>query len=384
MEPQEIEIAQAKNAKRGGMLNALTSLRFFAAFLVFLWHITYFTGPGPAYLFQVGYIGVGFFYLLSGFILTYVYFEKLKRKSTQEIKKFYIARIAKIYPIHFLTMVASIPLVLMSAQYVFPDFTSWNLILAGVANLTLTQSWIPFNTINFSFNGVAWSISDEMFFYALFPLLILLIAKLKPLLRARNTLLLAIGIWIVLLFVFMSQSSSIDDWKLYIFPVARIPDFMIGILIGVLYLNTRNSKALKEFKRKTNFTWLEAGSLVLIVAAIGLSIFMPQSIRFSLWLIPFWSIIIFVFAQERGRITKFLAKKPLVFLGEISFSFYMSHQLVQRYVDLLKLTPVASVVLSGVITIAISSLLFLIIEEPARVRLKQWLEKALIRRKTKA
>ena len=127
-------------------------------------------------------------------------------------------------------------------------------------------------------------------------------------------------------------------------------------------------------------TYIEIATVAALVVGFALSIFMPQSLRFGLWLMPFWVLIIIVFAQQKGLLSKFLSKRPLVFLGEISFSFYMIHFLVIRYLAELQLHNVAMVILSLVMAIALSAVLYLAYEEPLRIRLKQFLESKLISR----
>ncbi|WP_041064256.1 acyltransferase family protein [Cohnella kolymensis] len=59
--------------------------------------------------YQFGYVGVSFFFVLSGFILFYNYHSQFTAFKMPSIKRFYIARIAKIYPVHLLTLVLAIP-----------------------------------------------------------------------------------------------------------------------------------------------------------------------------------------------------------------------------------------------------------------------------------
>ena len=145
-------------------LDALTGLRFVAAFAVFLHHANFrfkvvdYHGP-------MGAQAVSFFFVLSGFILTYVYHDRLKPEN---VRKFLFTRWARIWPLHatcFLIYYALAP-----NESIFGEF--WDPV-RKLSHLLLLQSWVPLQRWVLSHNGVAWSISTEMFFYLMFPLLFL-------------------------------------------------------------------------------------------------------------------------------------------------------------------------------------------------------------------
>lgn len=362
-------------AQKADMLNALTSFRFLAALLVFVWHMHIMANLTDKY--QLGYVGVGFFYLLSGFILTYVYYTKLASGSASAIKKFYIARIAKIYPTHLLTMIASIPLFIGTVKALFPEHTKMHFAeLLGV-NLTLLQSYVSSNMVNFSFNGVAWSISVEMFFYALFPILVYLLGRYASKLSVGRLILMAVLVWISLCIVVAPVHAVIDDWRLYIFPPVRLPEFIIGIILGLIYIKPQDKVSNSTYSRRRG-TAYEVLSLGALGVGIGLSPLMPQSLHFAAWLVPFLAVVIYVFSQQRGYISQFLGHKLLVYLGEISFSFYMLHQLVIRYVGLFGLARTSAIVISLLVSVTLSAVVYRFYEEPMRVRVKRWLEKCLV------
>ncbi len=369
----------AVTTDKKGMLDALTSFRFIAAFMVFVWHSHVFHSSLIRY--ELGYVGVGFFYMLSGFILTYVYFEKLKKKNINNIKKFYIARVAKLYPVHIVTFLASIPFFLETVKSVFPEHTKLTVLGVAISNLSLTQSYFPSGDVNFSFNGVAWSISVELFFYALFPVIIFMLVRYHRYLTVKRLLIIMSALWIVLMMFYLPQQSYLDDWKFYVFPIARLPDFVMGVFLGMIFLRLGNAKIAQRLVEKANFTWLEIASISLLILSIILSPIFPQSVRFSLTLMPFWAAIIFVFAHQKGAISRIFTIRPLIFLGEISFSFYMTHLLVIAYLSQLGYSVELTALLSLVSAVLISSILYLFFEEPMRVWLKHFLESRLVYRR---
>lgn len=136
-------------------LNALTSLRFFAAAIIVLYHSQGNFGIAenawPAFNLSQG---VSFFFILSGFILTYVY-PSLKHIGT---RRFWLARVARIWPAHvaaFILLFALLPVSLRSAA---AGPTAYNFPVA-VLNLLLVHAWIPIQSNIVSFNSVTWSLS---------------------------------------------------------------------------------------------------------------------------------------------------------------------------------------------------------------------------------
>lgn len=126
------------------MLRSLTSLRFFAAMLVVLSHL-------PGARFTEGYTGVTFFFVLSGFILSYNYAGRLDG-TPRQARSFWISRVARVYPLHFLTMLVALPAAFLSSD------TTLAFLGRLTAQLSLTQAAIPASDIYFSFNHPAWSL----------------------------------------------------------------------------------------------------------------------------------------------------------------------------------------------------------------------------------
>ena len=147
----------------------LTSLRFFAAALVFILHAD---NHGLVSLESFSYFdlskAVSFFFLLSGFVLTYAYGNRRIYLS-----KFYISRFLRIWPITFLSLLLTL---LLLPDYIYlpgplSQFSHGSVLLT---NILCIQSLIPIPSFYFSFNAVAWSVSVELIFYALFPFLTVL------------------------------------------------------------------------------------------------------------------------------------------------------------------------------------------------------------------
>ena len=169
------------------MISPLTSLRFLFALMVFGAHI-YTIDPYFDHLFyKEGFVGVNFFFILSGFIIAYTYRDRLlEQKST--LREFWVARIARIYPLHLLTLGISICV----GGYISSDLIDW--IKHFVANLFLLQPFIPAADYFFSFNSPSWSLGCEQLFYFLFPFIIGCLGKKNRILYLVGVLVIAIPI----------------------------------------------------------------------------------------------------------------------------------------------------------------------------------------------
>ncbi|WP_207848103.1 MULTISPECIES: acyltransferase [unclassified Pseudomonas] len=311
---------------RAKQINTLTSLRFFAAALVVIFHSKHsFGGFSFADTFALTQ-AVSMFYVLSGFILAHTH---KTITSGRELGMFYASRFARIWPLHLVTAVVVI-FIMKHYSYSIPI---WDTIL----NFTLLQSWVPNQATYFSLNGVSWSLSNEIFFYAIFPLLILNIEK-----TWKIKLAITIAITATMLVSFKDSDGALMTWSTYISPLTRLSEFMLGIAAYQIYLKT--------FKESQTSTALFSGLELIAVLFAGFAMWAPNLHLFSNLPgklntpVTIWSIncggalafafLIVVLAQQRGIISKVLQIRPLVYLGEISFALYMVHQIVIRVFDM--------------------------------------------------
>jgi len=154
---------------------ALTSLRFFAALHVLLFHTRAMGAVfGPVWfqrLSSIGYTGVTFFFVLSGFILVYTYSGR-----SVTAKKFWSARFARVYPAYAFALLLTLPFFLYGVAHFreiglpFMAFETAHIKIAAGLEVLLLQSWVPPAAL--SWNAVGWSLSVEAFFYLLFPFLL--------------------------------------------------------------------------------------------------------------------------------------------------------------------------------------------------------------------
>jgi len=335
----------------------LTTLRFPAAGAIVLSHYLTLLNL-PTWYFENLSLGVSFFYVLSGFILYYNYSE-LKNRTA-----FWVARVARIWPIHLIT--CGLVLSCLPFNYIL-GHDHWYYTLP--LNLLLVQAWVPFKGSVFSFNGVAWSLSVEAFFYLSFPLLLILLK------RCGWWVLLCGSFSLGLLAFLLAQHFLPDRIDFgYYFPVCRLFEFILGMATCAWWL-----KASHVGKNVRLWSVWELGSLV--IANLFVLVVAPVFTQFlalspvERWMItPFtglsFALIIWVFAHQAGFFSRLFSTRMLVQLGEVSFSLYMCHQIVLRFLQIRTSAAAAPwevfFALYLTISIALSYLLFYLVETPAR------------------
>ncbi|NGY62804.1 acyltransferase [Lentzea sp. NEAU-D13] len=299
-------------------------MRFVAAAMVFVFHGSLeflFRTPEVGFLYMIatstaGFVGVSFFFILSGFVLTY------SARPGDTKGNFFRRRFAKILPNHVVTFVAAIVLLLVFRQAVDPA--------SAVANLFLVQSWIPDYDVLLSGNGVAWSLSVEAIFYLSFPFLLVLINKIRP---SRLWFYAGLTVLAVLLVPLLAKAllpstpvwpwgpaSYAQIWFVYNFPVTRLFEFALGIILARIVMTGR---------------WIGLGvkwGIALAFAGYVASLFVPFLYAFvGATIIPLALLIpAAAVADVKGRRT-FFARPSMVWLGEVSFAFYLVHRLVLTY-----------------------------------------------------
>lgn len=346
-------------------LRPLTALRFAAALLVFLWHVP--QTVVAAYTFSLGYAGVGFFFLLSGFILTYTYHGSFEGAlSAEAVRSFYAARIARVYPLLLATTLIMLAVLAGAGGFYWSDEPAHVRLAAALSQLLLLQSWFAAREIHFGINGPAWSLSVEAFFYALFPFLAHALFRAFRGASALRVIAAAAALWLALTVLEAPLRPQADDWRFYIFPPARLIDFVVGMMLGVAFL--RGGERRRGPLRPMS---LEIAALGAVALLVYVSPLVPRSLHFAAWLMPAWCCLILVFARGRGPIARLLAHPVPVRLGEISFAFYLSHLAVITLLARLLgrehalFTPVAFAA-----TLALSFALYHGVEQPLRGRVR--------------
>jgi peptidoglycan/LPS O-acetylase OafA/YrhL len=358
-------------AKRIPELPALSGIRFIAASWVFFSHVP--RMPGMEWLqtyvfFNLGTFGVSVFFVLSGFILTYNYAGVFEAGVTKgAFGRFLWDRLAKIYPIYLFTLLLCIPIQSIGNHRVW----SWP---ALFFQLTLTQCIYPGQQLKYTdyFNIPAWSISCEMLFYVLAPILIWLALGVK---RLPVLLLAAVILWPVGVFALGAPAEHFL-WPGRFGP-SRVPEFCLGIVTAVCY---------RRFSVNGRKNWiLIGGGLLLIVAGIAMSLKAPAYLANGPLAGPGAAFLIYGLAGGYGFLARWLSLPWIVLLGGSSFSFYLIHDPIIRVCRgifqhfHLNITGLSEALVVGgvlfVITQALSIVIFKKVELPIQKRLRGLIRK---------
>jgi peptidoglycan/LPS O-acetylase OafA/YrhL len=306
-------------------LRALTGLRFVAAFQVVVFHLgrwEHWQVPEALRAFGgAGFLAVTLFFVLSGFILTYTYLSP-GAPPTSGVE-LYLARFARIYPVYLLGLLIAAPL--FAGAHLKAGLPPWLLLAKAGLVLLMGQAYVP--QLALSWNPPAWSISVEMCFYILFPLIAprLLSCRLsRAVAIAAGGWLLAVGFAVAYtLFAPVPEDPLNHPWRSVVdyFPLLRLPDFVVGIVAGRLFLAADAADAAPP----RHVGWLLAVGLLVPALLVAQGEKFPELVRHGSLLAPCFALVVYALAFGRGPLAWVLASRPLVALGEGSYALYVLH-----------------------------------------------------------
>lgn len=352
-------------------LDTLTGLRFYAAFIVLLRHTVPELWPAPvlAQLAAIGPIGVGFFFVLSGFILTWTW------NPTVSTRAFYGRRIARIYPLHILTTVLAVGIFLAAGTAEVAN---------ALSSVFLLHAWGGEDWF-IGTNTPSWSLSVEAFFYLLAPFLIPVIAKLdhKRCLWVVLGAVSAMGLWTVAYAGATIMNLPVSPFSTYTNPVYRLGEFVIGIAIAS---STRSGWRLRVSFRSA-LALGAAGYIFLaavnwIIADYGPSLGNAVGLPFGVLDLMYLPVVCVLVAAAAGADLDGV-RTPLsgvwhVRLGQWSFALYLVQMIVVVAVaemvdapESLSLGGLLALLATIAVSVAISAGLFQWFEKPVESALRK-------------
>lgn len=301
---------------RAPRVESLTGLRWWAAFAVFAHHMTNFAALPVYGILSFGTFGVTFFFVLSGFVLTW--------SSSAQVspRTFWTRRWARIYPAYLVALIVAVPIFYSFGTGGEPWQKPFDIVAILLAVL-LIQGWSTSSNILFAGNPAGWTLTVEVLFYTLHPALQRFVARLtrRGALTGAGVILLITILW-RLVGVFFPAVVAVPE------PLLHLSDFLVGMCLAW---------ALRHgwvFRVPPLVGYLTGAALV--VGLYRLQTSAPDSAVAGA-ILPFTNelmmmacafLIVAVAARDLRGGRSILRTKVLVLLGDLSYSFYLVHATV--------------------------------------------------------
>lgn len=344
-----------------GFVPALTGIRAIAALWVLVAHyssflVDDFNFPRDSILqplFRSAYAGVDLFFVLSGFIIAYTYYDSFLTRSWRGSPDFWWKRFARIYPVYIVTTVLSAVMyavaIAVGHQFRNADGAVLNWPTA-ILNVMGIQEWFSVPSLN----GPAWSVSAELFAYMLFPAMAVLTIRVSH----RSSLAVLIGLFTLsLTLTYHQHLVSPRIWQVFF-------EFLTGFFTYRIFAQTTRATSY------ASTWWFRGGIWALVLVVVYLSGLYGREAHFAL--APLCAIVVWSYAQESGRKSR-LDSRTMVNLGLWSYSLYLIHRPLQGVASGLHLRSTGNALIDGllftlllVVAVASSWFLYRFVEEPAR------------------
>jgi len=374
---------------RGQHIRALTGIRFFAALWVVVYHVmrhnqelihSYY--PNAQCLVSpvtsAGVRGVDLFFMLSGFVLTWNYLDRMGESfSIRSTLHFLWLRLARVWPVYLVTLHLALAWIIFTL-YVghLPSPVADQLsAVSYVRQVVLVQLWFQPFFDGSSWDGPAWSISAEWLAYLLFGVLVLAIFRISRATRARGLLWLAIVASLPPALLLLATGHFYTPWS-------WLPRIIMQFTAGALACAAvRKLQPTDRARRIAGYL-----SLALGVGMVGILYFLDANpvpkVSDSSGLVDVLFVpLVMTLAIGVGTLPRLLSTRVMVYGGYISFSLYMVHELVHTAWNWftaqfeIVLTPSwsAKLIVVGVLGVAVlgAAALYHFVEEPARMRMRR-------------
>lgn len=364
---------------RSGEIKALTGLRIVASIWVVLFHFRpllweafpdFSSALKP--VLDRGAQGVDLFFILSGFVLTWNYLDKMGPSfSPRATLRFLWLRLARVWPVYLVTMHLAVLWVVFTL-YVGrfpPDNVDPFNATSYLRQLFLVQLWFEPYFDGTSWNGPAWSISAEWLAYLLFGGLVLVIFRIARATRARSLLLLAVAVSLPPVVLLLVSGHFYTPWS-------WLPRIVMQFTAGALAC-----AAVRKLHPGARTQRAAGYASILLLAAIVATLYhfdahpLPKNPDAGGVVDVLFVPLIVALAIGAGSLPRLLSGRVMIYLGQVSFAVYMTHELVhQAWIWTAKQFELTLTGTGGkflflgllVLVFALSSLLYHVVEEPAR------------------
>lgn len=284
------------------MIKTLTSWRGIFALCIVCYHF------GMHEFDQMTFAGVTFFFMLSGFLVTY------RQGAVISLKQFYGHRLMRIFPLHWLALAVMIAL---DMAIIHKFNYGWDLPF----HVTLLQSWIPQEQVYYNYSIHSWFLSSMLFCVIATPLLLKFFNKVP---RTISWAMVIAACTTAAVLSLASDEASRNYF--YVCPAFRLVDYSLGMMLGTTMREHRQTSHSISLAKASTFE-----AVILLVFAAFIAVHACKlEIALKLgnqawWWVPMMLLIASstLLNNHEGAIGKALTIKPLLWLGKISFELYI-------------------------------------------------------------
>lgn len=351
-----------------GRVYSIDYLRGILALLIMVYHYgnwgDLFTPEASSFLTRNALYGVSLFFIISGFSLTVTYLHTFNRLDFARITDYFFKRFARIYPLFWLIVCLFLVFVYLTGK----DFPETSQILS---NLTISFAFFEGQK---GLTAGSWSIGIEIVFYVLLPIVLYSLHFIRFL--RLILFIVSVGLLLYLSSYTMYDTTDIDSyWSVYLNLINHVYFFVFGIFMGVLFLE---HKTLFMLKTPVVFAGLATLLALLfwypVEGKIVSLLYQENRIILSvLYFLIFYFFVSLHFTLDHNR----LANKLFEHLGDISYTVYLLHPLVYKYLHYfifkkIHIAQEAKIALMIASTLVLSSLIYKMYEIPAKKSLLSW------------
>ncbi|OGU58464.1 MAG: hypothetical protein A2X64_08640 [Ignavibacteria bacterium GWF2_33_9] len=368
--------------------DSLTGFRALAAGMVLLGHLAIKMNLGNFWYIKYGWTGVNLFFTLSGFLFTYLYFDKFVKRQ-QSVKEYVLKRVIRIYP-----LVIFLVLITVTTR---AGYGKWDIL----SHFTLLHSYIK--DFRYSINPPMWTLTVEESFYFIVPLLLVILNSIWQIHWFKTDKGRIVFIGAILTFISFGLSNigtQLVNLQYYFIGIwdksfltstifGRFYDFGVGMIAGLIFLKMPNSRIFMN-KLTSNLIFL-VGALVWFGGALWIETHKGPDFKMETKLYQYFfylystgAALMLLSLVGNSVFNKLFSWKPVVYLGKISFALYLIQFMPISGVRNLSLwikhlflelthNEWFSVFATFGIIIILSAMVYHLVEMPSQKYLKKWL-----------
>ncbi len=297
---------------------------------VILFHVVSTSHPWLENLARRGWCGVDVFFVLSGFLITWIIAVEIDHRGTVDLPRFYVRRALRLQPAYFSGLIGfALLLFLFHREKFFIVMHAMPYFLTYTMNFAVAFGWIPFPPY-----GQAWSLCIEEQFYLCWPWTLRRFGT-------HRCLRIALGIVVFVMFYrtglyawlnwghfAIASERSLD--RIYYGTDTRIDTILIGCATALVL---REPALEKYFQRLRDWRWFTVVASAVALAAFAWATggafkggWRGATIGFTAMAVTTAAVILALFLQPESMLSRCLSWPPMVFIGKISYGIYLFHE----------------------------------------------------------